>query len=763
MGDSVALSQIPRPRLTEKFDRRLTEESFQALERDLTKKYDRRSDLVLEPGKSLVLANTGNTARYGLGISAENLLQLVDYSTGVTATFVVKWEGVSGAAQQIIDLTAAYEADDAALTTAFIAADAVVAADAVGARAALSTTLTTAYTAADTVLEGNLQADIDTRATITQLTATESTLNGSIAQVATDLASETSARTTADSGLQTDINTRATSAELTSVETTLTGSIAATATTLTAAYQSADSSLNTTLSAAYAAADTVVASNAASALASESSSLTAAFGAADSALSGTLTTAYQAADTTVAANAASSLASESSSLTAAYEADDATLQGNIDDEASARASADSASSTLITTLTSRVDGAESGLVKNARFQASFIGTATPPNWLSWSNGTGTFVSAAVGSGYAYSVAVGAGSYHGNYQVVSVQAGKKYLLSGEVRRTGGSFDGAGLSVLWLNGAGVTIGSSQIVFATDADTSGNISSTPDGVVRYEKEVEAPTGTASAALYAMAHNPGFGSIAVANSLYWREANLTPISLAQSQVTTTAGTVADIESNLTARYGISVDGGGNGAFVSLEDGTTEASSVVLGADEIILDGNAINFGSNTTFEDAYNSFYTEDGTYRNRFGGPFPASGDLVEWYGPETVALNSETKTNGIFAKATDGKIYYGTSELTTGGSMYATRTPATVTGGTNFPGTATTGTMTVSATGATGAVTYNWRSDDSGVIINSRTSAGTTFSRNVTSGGSDVYNVYCDVTDSTGATATAGGTARFTDTT
>ena len=80
------------------------------------------------------------------------------------------------------------------------------------------------------------------------------------------------------------------------------------------------------------------------------------------------------------------------------------------------------------------------------------------------------------------------------------------------------------------------------------------------------------------------------------------TDLSTLSISVGTLSGTVSthgeligDIQGNLTARYGISVDGGGNGAFVSLEDGTSEPSSVTLGADKITLDGDVFITGSVT------------------------------------------------------------------------------------------------------------------------------------------------------------------------
>lgn len=128
---------------------------------------------------------------------------------------------------------------------------------------------------------------------------------------------------------------------------------------------------------------------------------------------------------------------------------------------------------------------------------------------------------------------------------------------------------------------------------------------------------------------------------------------------VTAQGLTLADIEGNLVAKYAISVDGGGNGSLISLEDGTESESIIKLAADTIEVRADALDLGSATTFEASHDTFYTISGSYRYRYGGPFGASSDLLQWFGLNSVALNTETKTNGVFAMATDGKVYFGTS--------------------------------------------------------------------------------------------------------
>lgn len=89
----------------------------------------------------------------------------------------------------------------------------------------------------------------------------------------------------------------------------------------------------------------------------------------------------------------------------------------------------------------------------------------------------------------------------------------------------------------------------------------------------------------------------------------------------------------------------GGRPARLSLYSDSEGTSNVALDAKEIF-------FGDNTTFEDEFNSFYTEADDVRTRWGGPFGVSEDLFLWQGPTTVDLNDETSANGTFALASDG---------------------------------------------------------------------------------------------------------------
>lgn len=373
----------------------------------------------------------------------------------------------------------------------------------------------------------------------------------------------------------------------------------------------------------------------------------------------------------------------------------------------ALASGDAAIASDVTTLTARVGGTEAGLVKNAYFQEEFSGSAVPPEWTEWNNGLGTWQARAVGEGFAFSYAALGGNEGGIYQDVTVGASKRFLISAEIRRTAGTMAGAGVLVQWFDSGGTQLGFDSIEFENDENLDGVVSVNPDGPTRWEKEVVSPALSVTARIYAMNHFSTFGSNAVTNAMYWRECSLQLLTNAQAQVRVQGEAIADIEGNLSARYAIAVDGGGAGAFFSLEDGTSGPSSIILAAGDIILDGDAINFGSNTQFETTDDTFVTETGGYRYRYGGPFGTSDDILQWFGADSVSQGSETKTNGIFALATDGKVYYGATELA-GNEFKVEGDPLIVAeaSGALAGNSATTSAYSVTASNADGAITYNW---------------------------------------------------------
>jgi len=98
--------------------------------------------------------------------------------------------------------------------------------------------------------------------------------------------------------------------------------------------------------------------------------------------------------------------------------------------------------------------------------------------------------------------------------------------------------------------------------------------------------------------------------------------------------------------------------------------------------------------------------GSYVVRHGAGFGTSSDLVMWYGLSSVAIGSATKTNGVFALATDGKVYYGGSELASAAESFDAYISAETNGVfVTAPDTAVVN-ATVSASGGTPSYSYAW---------------------------------------------------------
>lgn len=185
---------------------------------------------------------------------------------------------------------------------------------------------------------------------------------------------------------------------------------------------------------------------------------------------------------------------------------------------------------------------------------------------------------------------------------------------------------------------------------------------------------------------------------------------------------------------------GGGNPARIGLRD-SSDGSSIALVAEQIF-------FGDDTVFEDTYNTIYTESGGYRLRILGPFPGSGNLVIWYGSDSVSLNSETKTNGIFALATDGKVYFGSSPV---GAQLSASASGSGSGSRSGAGSVTTSSRTISVSGGISPYTYAWsmQSADLSWAFTSGSSSSTTMQTTIGALEDKQIQVVCKVTDSAGA--------------
>jgi hypothetical protein len=111
--------------------------------------------------------------------------------------------------------------------------------------------------------------------------------------------------------------------------------------------------------------------------------------------------------------------------------------------------------------------------------------------------------------------------------------------------------------------------------------------------------------------------------------------------------------EGKLAGQYSVNIDINGRVTSIKLfDDGTTTGFQI---------DAEKIYFGPQTVFDTATETFITEVGTIRSRYGTAFGASSNLIRWDGPVAVAQGSETPTNGYLAITTSGAIYHNTAAL------------------------------------------------------------------------------------------------------
>lgn len=268
-------------------------------------------------------------------------------------------------------------------------------------------------------------------------------------------------------------------------------------------------------------------------------------------------------------------------------------------------------------------------------------------------------------------------------------------------------------------------------------------------------------------------------------------------ANISTNATAIATVDGKLTASYGITVDVNGriaglkllsNGSTSSIEftastfkvyNGTTTETpfeisggvvkiktanvGVLTAANISVANLAALSADLGTITAGQLN---LTSGSYVVRHGAGFGASSDLVMWYGLSSIAQGSATKTNGVFALATDGKVYYGAlavvAPITMSFSPSSVSYSAAGAGGQSNA-------ITVTPSGGTGSYTYQWYvaifaySGASTLKISSGgTSSTCTVAGTFPSGGDISGRLYCIVTDSDGNQATSSIAVSYSST-
>lgn len=388
-----------------------------------------------------------------------------------------------------------------------------------------------------------------------------------------------------------------------------------------------------------------------------------------------------------------------------------TVQASITSEATARASGDGALAIRVDNMTVSSGQPISILTSNTDFRIWNNAANPPDGWTVWI-GAGLYTRIVSGVGYAIQSTSTGGAESGMYQRSNVVASGWYVLEADAELTSGTWVGGG--VLFDTGDS----SNQIKFDTEADTAEQISTSAVMRRTWSKLIRVPN-TALIALYMMTRWSGFSGTTASRVIVWHKcliraasdgeikagkaltqagANTASISAEATtranadtamagQITTLNTTVSGHTSTLTTygtsisglqgKYGVSIDT--NGYVVGYElNGTGTGGEMTFRVDKFRvakpgvgtsgyifdLDANGLKLGVPLYY--GSNTLIGESGGNRLRHGAGFGASSNLILWFGPTSVALGAETRTNGAFAMGTDGVVYFGTGPLTPSGT-------------------------------------------------------------------------------------------------
>jgi hypothetical protein len=149
-------------------------------------------------------------------------------------------------------------------------------------------------------------------------------------------------------------------------------------------------------------------------------------------------------------------------------------------------------------------------------------------------------------------------------------------------------------------------------------------------------------------------------------------------ASVTQMAGAVSDIDERTRAYLQNTVQAGTSVARLSMYAESSpgvRASAIELAADAVYIGSNRVleiangevrvrgKVNANDVDLNSGRLSFVSNG-YRLVEGAGLGPQSNMVMWYGPNSVAVGSETVGNSRFALGTDGKVYYGATEIGTG---------------------------------------------------------------------------------------------------
>lgn len=303
----------------------------------------------------------------------------------------------------------------------------------------------------------------------------------------------------------------------------------------------------------------------------------------------------------------------------------------------------------------------------------------------------------------------------------------------------AFESLSTAFTALEGNVYTKAQADALFFTESDVDGSIAA-------YNLTLQAQFQNATT---------GFYTRAQADALFYAEADVNgaiagfdlsanaTFASQTASVTANGTAISDIEGNLAARFAIAVDGGGNGSFISLEDGTTTPSKITLGADLIELDGDVIVNGTLTASALATGA------------DGEIVASGTVANFYSqstdPAPVSNGSlwfKSSTSELFIRISSAWSKIADISLDSGFSVSLSTS--------SVSGAGTTGSIAANPTG--GAMPYRWYWEcvnDSGIVTNAYPTSPTSQTTTVSSASAETGQVRCTVSDANGVSRTVVG--------
>ncbi|MFN7130153.1 MAG: hypothetical protein ACK4OJ_13925, partial [Brevundimonas sp.] len=237
----------------------------------------------------------------------------------------------------------------------------------------------------------------------------------------------------------------------------------------------------------------------------------------------------------------------------------------------------------------------------------------------------------------------------------------------VQWAGAAYAGATTQVwvAWYDGAGVYVGETAR-FAL-ASGSPQTFARPSGATFASWVVRtvgaAPTAYADVVFHSIKIEKG--SVA---TIYSTDATQTAIA---ASVTEQSLAIIDLETQQALAYwGVTVAAsGGNPARIGVFSSTIGAG--------VIVDAPYLYWGDNTVFDNATDTLQTTIGGYRRvlAFGAPFGDDDNLLDWWGPDSIALGSMTTANGLNGRMTTAPYVFDNATPSTGGGSLITPASST----------------------------------------------------------------------------------------